>query len=196
MNQSNKTSNFLKAINKYAVEQSEAIHKEVEEFKKQEIEKATKEGIKDAYELIQKEISTRRTQITSDIAKRNQSSRRELFHRRNEIVDKVFDDVKEKLVRFSSTDDYTAYLKRSAEEISELFGDNECVVYVKQTDSDKLEAITDIIKGCAVEFDDSIELGGIKGYCKALNILADNTLDTKLNDQRGWFAENSGLKVV
>lgn len=196
MNQSQKTSNFLRAINKFAKEQSDAIHREVEQFKKQEIEKATQEGIKYAYELIQKEIGTKKAQIVSDIARREQSSRKELFDKRNEIEQSVFDDVKVKLREYVNCDGYVEYVKRSAQQISELFGDSACVVYISEQDSDKADMIKSIIACCTIEVDDSIELGGIKAYCKSLNIMADNTLDSKLDDERIWFAENSGLKVV
>ena len=196
MNQSQKTSNFLKAINKFAKEQSDAIHKEVEQFKKQEIEKATQEGIKDAYELIQKEIGTKRSQIVSDIARREQNSRKELFSKRNEITQSVFDDVKAKLSEYVNSNSYAQYIKKSALQIAKLFENNDCVVYIREQDSDKADMIKSIIADCTVEFDESIELGGIKAHCKALNILADNTLDSKLDDEYAWFAENSGLKVV
>ena len=196
MNESQKTSSFLRAINKYAKEQSDAIRLEVEEFKKQEIEKATKEGIKDAYALIQKEISSKKSVIVSDLAKREQESRKQLFIKRNEIVDSVFADARKKLLEFTNTDEYHTYILNSVKEIAELFKDNKCVIYVKESDIDKAVLIKEHIKNCDVVCDNSIKLGGIKGYCKALNILADNTLDTKLTDQRIWFAENSGLKVV
>lgn len=196
MNESQKTSSFLRAINKYAKEQSDAIRLEVEEFKKQEIEKATKEGIKDAYALIQKEISSKKSVIVSDLAKREQESRKQLFIKRNEIVDSVFADASKKLLEFTNTDEYHTYILNSVKEIAELFKNNDCVIYVKESDIDKAASIKEHIKNCDVVCDNSIKLGGIKGYCKALNILADNTLDTKLTDQRIWFAENSGLKVV
>ncbi len=196
MNESQKTSSFLRAINKYAKEQSDAIRLEVEEFKKQEIEKATKEGIKDAYALIQKEISSKKSVIVSDLAKREQESRRKLFLKRNEIVENVFADAREKLLEFTKTEDYTNYILNSVKEIALLFKDNNCVVYVKESDMDKAVLIKEHIKNCDVVCDSNIKLGGIKGYCNSLNILADNTLDTKLTDQHVWFAENSGLKVV
>ncbi len=196
MNQSQKTSNFLRAINKFAKEQSDAIHREVEQFKKQEIEKATQEGIKDAYELIQKEIGAKKSQIVSDIAKREQSSRKELFSKRNEIAQSVFDDVKEKLSEYVNSEDYVAYIKRSAQQIAELFGNNDCVVYIRELDLDKIDVIKSEVALCTIEVDEIIELGGIKAYCKSLSVMADNTLDSKLDEQRKWFAENSGLKVV
>ncbi|MBE6823778.1 MAG: hypothetical protein E7513_00365 [Ruminococcaceae bacterium] len=196
MNQSNKTSSFLKAINKYAKQQSDAILQEVEEFKKQEIEKATKEGIKDAYTLIQKEISVKKALIVSDVAMREQNSKRELFVKRNEIVENVFKKAYDKLYDFTKTADYIELIRKSAHKISKLFDNNECVIYLKSADADKADSIKEIINNCKIEFDDTIHLGGIKGYCEALSIIADDTLDSKLNDQRQWFCENSGLKVV
>ena len=44
--------------------------------------------------------------------------------------------------------------------------------------------------------DNSIKIGGLKGYCKSMRIVADETLDTKLSAQREWFIENSGLSVL
>ena len=196
MDKSQKTSSFLRAINKYAKEQSDAIRLEAEEFRKQEIEKATKEGIEDAYTLIQKEISVRKSQIVSDVAKREQESRRNLFIKRNEIVDKVFIDASAKLCEYTKTEEYVTYLKKSAEKINKLFENNACVVYIKEADNDKAELIKEIIPQSEIITSNDISLGGIKAYCEKLSIVADDTLDTKLNDQRIWFTENSGLKVV
>ncbi len=196
MNQSQKTSSFLRAINKYAKEQSEAIRLEAEEFRKQEIEKATKEGLNDAHALILKEISSRKAVIISDIAKREQESRKKLFIKRNEIVESVFADAKEKLASFTSSGAYAEYIKNSAKKIAEVFENKACVVYVRESDLDKVELIKEIIKNCEIETDKKILLGGIKGYCKELSVLCDDTLDTKLDDQRARFAESSGLKVV
>lgn len=196
MNESQKTSNFLRAINKYAKEQSDAIRLEAEEFRKQEIEKATKEGLNDAYTLIQKEIAVKKAQIVSDVAKREQESRKQLFVKRNEIVESVFADAKAKLQEFAQSDDYISYLEKSAKEIAQLFNNNSCVVYLKESDLNKADIVKGIVNNCEICADSSIELGGIKAYCEALSIMADDTLDTKLSDQRVWFAENSGLKVV
>lgn len=196
MNESQKTSSFLRAINKYAKEQSDAIKLEVEEFKKQEIENATKEGIKDAYALIQKESSSKKAVIVSDLARREQESRKKLFIKRNEIVEKVFADAKEKLLNFTKTDEYTDYIKESIKNIAEAFKGEACIIYVKECDMDKAELIKEYIANCDIVCDNAIKLGGIKGYCEKLSIIADNTLDTKLKDQRIWFTENSGLKVV
>ena len=196
MTQDNKTSSFLKAINKYAQQQSDAILKEAEEFKKQEIEKATKEAITDAYTLIQKNISVEKSKIVSEYAKREQKSRSELFIRRMQIVEEVFDKATDKLSSFTKTDEYNDYIRKSATEIAELFSGKSCIVYVKNDDTDKAQLIKGIIENCTVECDNSIIIGGIRCYCEELSMIADDTLDSKLLNQRQWFSENSDLKVV
>ena len=50
-----KASAFLEAINKYAEQQRNEIHAEVEQFKEEELKKAEIEVLTDAYTLIQKE---------------------------------------------------------------------------------------------------------------------------------------------
>ncbi len=196
MNESNKTSRFLEAINRYAKEQSDAILQEVEEFKKQEIEKATKEAITDAYVLIQKTIAVEKSKIVSEFAKKEQDSKRELFIKRQEIVEEVFEKATKKLVDFTKTDEYKEYMIKSAKEIAQQFADNGCVVYVKADDMAFAQDIKGIISNCEIVADEKITIGGIKGYCEKLSVIADNTLDSKLSYQREWFVENSELKVV
>ena len=196
MTQDKKTSSFLTAINKYAQQQSDAILKEAEEFKQQEIERATKEAITDAYTLIQKNIAVEKAKIVSEYAKLAQKSRSEIFIRRNEIVEEVFKKSTDKLIFFTKTAEYDEYIKKSASEIADLFENKNCVISIKNDDSVKADMIKAIIPNCTVKSDDSIVIGGIKGYCEELSIIADDTLDSKLLNQRQWFAENSNLKVV
>ena len=49
---------------------------------------------------------------------------------------------------------------------------------------------------CDIESTDEITIGGMTGLSKKLGMLADETLDSKLEQQREWFFENSGLKVT
>ena len=196
MTQDNKTSSFLKAINKYAQQQSDAILKEAEEFRKQEIERATKEAITDAYTLIQKNITVEKAKIVTEYAKLAQKSRSEIFIRRNEIVDEIFQKSTDKLLSFTNTAEYDEYIKKSANEIAKLFENKNCVISIKKEDANKADMIKAIISNCTVEYDDSILIGGIKGFCEEMSVIADDTLDTKLSNQRQWFAENSNLKVV
>ena len=85
----------------------------------------------------------------------------------------------------------------SARQIAELFDDNRCVVYINEKDMKYSTEILAAFHGMAeLVKDNSIKIGGLKGYCKSMRIVADETLDTKLSAQREWFIENSGLSVL
>ena len=180
-NSKNKTDNFLKAIKKYADEQRSAMQTEVAQLKEEKLKEATEKGRHDSEKYIKDKLE----------------ESRKLFLERAEMTESVFKKAEEKLVEYTKTSDYSNSLVKSAKEVAKLFADNDCVVYVNERDmknSDKIKAV--FAGSTEVVADKSIKIGGIKGFCKAMNIVADETLDSKLYAQKEWFIENSGLSVL
>ena len=48
---------------------------------------------------------------------------------------------------------------------------------------------------CEVRADASIRIGGLKASCEAKGLVADDTLDNRLQNQHGWFLEHAGLTL-
>lgn len=196
-NTDTKTNKFLSAIQKYANEQKDQIISEVESFKQQELKKAEDEALSEAYKLILHDMSVMRMGITSELSKREYESQKKLFERRSEISDAVFEKAAGELIKFTESPDYGETLLEYAATISEFFGDKPCTVYIKEADEIYKDRIVSAFTGeCRAITVTDIKIGGIRGYCPALKIVIDETLDTKLYEQRKWFVENSGLKVV
>ena len=192
-----KTDNFLKAIEKYAAEQRSKLESEAEEFKEKEINKAEEDGLKEAYVLLQRKMSAINTSIARELSKAENESRKSTFVKRQEIEDKVFDRAKEKLIEFANTDKYTEKLLESVKKISQKLTADDVVLYVNQRDMKlKNKIISAFGKKCYVQPSDEIIIGGITGISREMGLLADETLDTRLSQQREWFCENSGLKVT
>ena len=192
-----KTDNFLKAIEKYAAEQRSKLESEAEEFKEKEINKAEEDGLKEAYVLLQRKMSAINTSIARELSKAENESRKSTFVKRQEIEDKVFDRAKEKLIEFANTDKYTEKLLESVKKISRKLTADDVVLYVNQRDMKlKNKIISAFGKKCDVQSSDEIKIGGITGISREMGLLADETLDTRLSQQREWFCENSGLKVT
>ena len=192
-----KTDNFLKAIEKYAAEQRSKLESEAEEFKEKEINKAEEDGLKEAYVLLQRKMSAINTSIARELSKAENESRKSTFVKRQEIEDKVFDRAKEKLIEFAKTDKYTEKLLESVKKISRKLTADDVVLYVNQRDMKlKYKIISAFGKKCDVQPSDEIIIGGITGISREMGLLADETLDTRLSQQREWFCENSGLKVT
>ncbi|MGN0550446.1 MAG: V-type ATP synthase subunit E [Acutalibacteraceae bacterium] len=192
-----KTGNFLSAIQKYADEQKHRIESEVERFKKEELKKAEDEGLKDAYTLIQKEMASMRTGITSEIAKREEEGKQKLYKKRMEITEKVFSQAFAKLAAYSETDEYKERIKKDAAELAEFFKGEDCTVYIKPGDDGLKGDISACFAGCniSLQTSDKIKIGGLAVFCEKRGIYADQTLDTKLKDRKDWFLQNSGLKI-
>lgn len=197
MEKTAKTDNFLKAIQKYASEQRDAMHTEVEQLKEEKIKEAESKGKADSEKYINDKLEAKRNEETSKVAKLMQEGQRKLFLERSKMTDNVFDKAKEKLIDFTKTDEYIKKLEKSAKDIATLFGNNKCVLYVSKADLCNADKIGLAFNGNAeVLADNTIKIGGIKGYCEAMSIVADETLDSKLYAQKEWFIENSGLSVL
>lgn len=192
-----KTNNFLNAIQKYADKQKQDMQQEIETFKAEQMKKAEDEGLKAAYDIIHKEMDSNNSVITREFAKKEKESQDELFIKRAKMMQTVFDKVAEKLVAFTSTEEYKSKLALQAQNIAKLFGNKSCIIYVNEKDKDFAKQLQDCFVGKSeVKTTPEIKIGGFKVYCEDMNIIADETLDSKLQDQRQWFTENSGLKVV
>ena len=113
------------------------------------------------------------------------------------MTDEVFGLASEKLLAYAKTPEYAQKLRDSAGEIAALFGDNDCVLYLNERDLDAAGELQALFGGKAeVQADKTIQIGGVKGYCPAMRIIADETLDSKLEEQRDWFVENASLSVL
>ena len=207
--------NFLKAIEKYAEEQRNKIRFESESFKKQELEKAEAEGIREAYTLIQREMAAIRTEISSQLSRDEMASRKKIFEKRNKMTENVFEKVTQRLVEFTKTADYEKLMLESVKKIAQALKADDVIFLIKESDlkfADKIKAVytaerlkdkklADKIKSafspsCEVKSSKEIKIGGITGRSASLGLIADETLDTKLDGQREWFYQNSGLRVT
>ena len=197
MNKTAKTDNFLKAIKKYADEQRNAMRTEVEQLKEEKIKEAEKKAKYDSEKLIKDKLEAKRNEETSRLAKLTQEGQKKLFLERAEMTDSVFKKAEEKLALYTKTAEYSEKLMESTKNIAALFGSESCTLYLNEKHmsfADKLKTL--FVGETEVCTDKTIKIGGLKGYCKALSIVADETLDSKLYAQREWFIENSGLSVL
>lgn len=193
----NKTDRFLRAIKKYANEQKSAMKSEVRQMKMERLKAAEDQAKRESEQLIQEKLSEARSREAVILASKTKEGQKKLFIARSEMVDSVFEKAAEKLAAYTKTDAYTEKLIQSAKAVAEVFGDHDCELYVNARDLDKADDIKAVFGGKAsVTADDGIRIGGIKGSCKSMRIIADETLDAKLEAQREWFVENASLSVL
>ena len=193
----NKTDNFLKAIRRYAKQQKSVMKGEVKQLKTERLKEAEEKAKRDSQRLIKDKLQETRTRQTAILAKKTQDGQRKLFIARSAMVEEVFKKAADKLVEYAKSDAYTSKLTDSAKAIADVFDGRDCVLYVNERDLGAAEGIKALFGGSTeVRADKTIKIGGIRGYCASMGIIADETLDSKLEAQREWFVENATLSVL
>lgn len=197
MEKTNKTNNFLQAIQRYTEEQKSIANTEVELLKEEKLKKAEENGKRDSERYIQSQLEAKKYVETSKLARLVQESQKKLFKERAKMTDEVFEMAAQKLIKYTESNEYKTKLVESAKEIAKLFSGNRSIIYINEKDMRYSTELLAEFGGMAeLVTDESVKIGGLKGYCKSLSIVADETLDTKLSAQREWFIENSGLSVL
>ncbi len=155
----------------------------------------TLEGARLKSRLADHETVVRKLSLEADrqASAATQTARRQLLATRQTLVDGVFREVEEKLLAFTQTEGYGAWLaQKLAAHAPALAGAKEEVtVLVREADMPHAAALQKALPGCTVRAGESIRLGGLKlvsGY-----ILYDETLDCALEEERENFYNTSGL---
>ena len=189
-----KTKSFLKAINRAAMQKCDDISKQIEETTAAAMKQAEEEASRDGHHRIDSaraKIEANAKMLVSEYEKAKKS---EICKKRLDYQNQVFEEAENKLISFTKTDEYKDFLKKSANEVSDIVGKN-LTVFISPEDKIASQIIKSIFPDCQIEEDALIKIGGAKFKNNDKNIAADCTLDSKLQSELDWFLLNSKLKV-
>lgn len=183
---------FMQAIQRDGEKRRTAIIQAIDEEIAAELEKvktaaAAKARQMGDYEKVRLQEETNRKLSHSVV-----ETGAELAARRSEISQKVFDACEEKLAAFTAKPEYADYLKKSAEALLQLLHADKAEFYARPQDVEAAKAV--LPAGCEVTTDATIRLGGLRAKSDAVE--ADDTLDMKLEAQKDWFLQNSGMSIA
>ena len=190
-----KTNSFLKAIEKYAEEQKNAMKAETEAFREEQLRHANEEGTQAAYAFIQKEKAEIKASLAKENSLKETAMKRELFEKRSKMVKNIFKEAEKKLREFTKTKKYETYMNNSAKSVADCVADRPVTVYYCANDEKLLPMIKKYFANAEFTADPSIKIGGLKGFCEELSIIADETLDSKFEAQKKEFISSSGFTI-
>lgn len=195
-NSDEKVSKFVQAITEYAEEQSRKIHQEVEDFKAERLLAAEKEVLIDSYQLIQKERTELNNQMSREMSRRELEARKALLAKRRDMMNAVFRQAEEKLIKYMEQPAYASRLKQALTDMAAQLPAEGTVYSVSSRDAGLLAELSALCpQGSRVEVSEDIRIGGLRGVNTTVGIVMDDTLDTRLDMQRDWFTRNSHLTV-
>jgi len=150
----------------------------------------------DAKHQLDKELAEISSKASIEASAQLEERLKKLVEKREEYVQTIFTEVKNKLVEFVNGKDYKDYLLTHVKAVSDEYQMTDCVLYVRKDD---LKYADDLKKAYAlpieVEEGQQIQLGGFIIENKATNVVVDESLDSNLEAQKDWFYKTSGLMI-
>lgn len=197
LNQEERAAKFFDAITKDAEERHEEMTRKTRETVESGLEKAKTKAHSQAQAKIERERMLKEQEFNRAVANERTQQRARLTDKRGAITDEVFGDAREKLIAFTESDGYADFLKKSAAGFAAVFPQGNVIVYVRPGDMRFADDIKKAFgRDCKVESSDEITIGGCRAGVAGGSTVADDTLDTRLEAQREWFLENSGMSVI
>lgn len=189
-----KLDKFSSAVLKDAEEQRSKILSEIEEYKKEQMEKAEEDILHDAYVLIQNEIASIHNKQSKDISLAELDGRRKLLKLREDLTGRVFSEAAERIKEFSKTEEYKNYIVSTVKAATESLPEGGVVIEVKKDDLALAQSlIAASTRPAEVAETSNITLGGVIIVNSEKGIVVNETLDLKLSSQKDWFASSSGM---
>lgn len=187
---------FTSAVIHDAEEERGKILAEVEEYRKQQMQRAEEDVLHEAYNLIQSEIAHIRSRQSRALSLAELEGRRKLLALRAEITDKVFTEASEKVVAYTKTQPYADWLCEKIKASAAMMAEGALVIEVKRgetTPAEKLVAAAG--RTATVKEVPGITLGGFILVNSDKGLVIDETLDLRLQNEKDWFAASSGLSL-
>lgn len=195
MIQQSKINSFINSIKDTAAEKRAAISSETQEMLNSEKAEMEAQAKKAAEDYIKVKTASIKLEAGRRISENSAECIKKVFSRRNEIADKTLSSVAEKLKDFTQSEEYGPFLLKSAESILRSFGCESVTLLLRPEDMKFGTEITEKFPNASVSEDASIKIGGVKGINSIVTLLIDDTLDSRLEQQKRWFEENSGLYI-
>ncbi|MBR6407753.1 MAG: V-type ATP synthase subunit E [Clostridia bacterium] len=196
-NQNERAEKFIKAINEDAYLQQKTIKEETDRLRRSELKKARLRARDEIDELTARERDSRRAEISRKYADKSSESKREMLMHRDGILDSVFEDVRKKLAEFSGSEKYGAWLVGNIVRAAKIVDADDMELYLKKGDEKYADEAAKAAKASfEIKTDEDNMLGGFKIVSRSCGICANDTLESRLQDNRDWFLRQFGGDVA
>lgn len=183
------------AITSQAQQEADDIIRKANEIRDTEIKAFEDEIVTGMFAKLQKKATNLRLDSVKTVARAQMDEHSRLLLHRKELTERVFENVRQRLIEFARSPEYPGWLEERAGAVPTELDHSASVLYVCPRDLPLGEKLLARFPGAALAEDKSIRLGGFRLRNGKARVLADETLDERLENERPWFLENCGLKI-
>lgn len=179
---------FRQAINKQADADAAELTRQYEKKRSAAESERSRRSADEALAQINSEKERASAQFRKEFSRCETEQRTAVLACRNQLMEQLFSEVRQRLIEWTDTPAYTEYLKKALEKAKQEFGSN-IVICARERDIPAIQGMTTL----PVTADGSVILGGISARCE--NLFADYTLDSRLAEQKAAFPQRSELRL-
>ena len=180
-------------IQKRTHEQLQILEENFHTQRESQINQFNQEAVEESNLYIEQELAELKSSVMQSETQLKWKIKKNLFIRREELVEGLFEQLRDKLCAYSKTEAYlTQYLKFIEETIAKEGFVNTSVL-VKAEDVDAFSKALKA-KNLTVMASDHIEVGGVIIQEAGGKMAIEMTLDHQLKVQKEWFFAHSDLQ--
>ena len=187
---------FQDEINRISSQKIVALQKEIAIKKQDELNKLSIEVKHQVGLSLGVELKDMRDQYRQDINNLLSKNAQVLFELRKSISEDIFTAIENKLLSFVKSDDYSKLLVTKLKNIVDVMTNQNLSFYVRSDDQICKEIIRKQFDNSTKIIDDNdIKIGGFYVINTKLMLEIDETLDTKIENNKSWFYSNSKIFI-
>lgn len=189
-----KMKKFQESIMEAVETKKEEIEAQMKKYKQKELEEYENEVLSEAFVKIQSKISQLNAETEKELMEITTECKRKLYELSGEYFEKIFLEVMERLISYTET---VEYKNKFLDKISKLPRFDGSIIKITLKDIHLKESIEKVYKNSinVIADDEEVLIGGFVFENKTQNLKDDQSLFTKLENQKDWFYKNSGLLV-
>lgn len=193
-----KLMHFTQVLMEEASAETRAVEAEIQAARESARAKAEDQILQEAYQYIKSEVARLRKDSGRRISRQMQDNRRQLYLRREEMAQEVFDLVRVRLSSYVETPAYQDKLLSLFRESVERLGEiTRLTVFLRPEDRSYAPLLDE---ACGTIYltvkDGPFVLGGLVVESDERALRIDATFDTALEELNGHFAEQFGLSLA
>ncbi len=186
-----------KSVMDQAGAEAQKLLDQAKEYKESAMKKAEADVLQELYSRIQDEVAEIHTSATRSVSQKESKERQDLLLRREEITRSVFEQVKRRLLDFTKTPAYNDLMTEIAKELGVRCPMEGTIVMLRREDYHLAAKLGEHFgKNVRILADEAIHIGGIKVMNQSSGVFMDETLDSRLEDQKPWFYSHSVLTIT
>ena len=171
----------------------EDILAQIQSKRDEVLSQAEERALIEAFKTIQEKVFAIKQDYAKRLSGQTAEYRKQVIKKRTQIMQDVFEKVREQLDAYTQTDEYRTALVSEIRQTASAYPGEHASVGVSAADMKFVGAQigTDI----EVHENADIDIGGFTFSVQGRNILIDCTLDMRAGEQREYFESMSGLTI-